>query len=379
MKYHPLMYTLNEFASAWRCLHHPSMDMGGDVAFYYRLYGRLVRTARRVAYSPDDSAVLSLLLYTENIIAIGLDGVYEYMYRSLGDRVVRWCGRLGMGAKGTSLIQRLVSDAVAEAPQSSLRRWMAESVLSGDFLRLQDMLVYFVREDCILRRVFPDVRHREAVFFRLTGDRQEAQHLLWTDLAFNWRDKHGCSISDTLARQFCLLAVPAEEKEKAKLLEAAGHLDSIRSERMDTYIVVERKGERTLALRHRDGRVFEDVILPFPLAETDKSRCLAAQLVTYLGKTYVSGSVWRLGKEEADAWNGGTLWNAIDKEEKEDAKRTCFTTPFGKRISLYEDLYTLPEAPEEARYASQGIYLNEPNILDFLHWLEPERLVEEYT
>ena len=24
--------------------------------------------------------------------------VYEYMYRSLGDRVVRWCGRLDMDA-----------------------------------------------------------------------------------------------------------------------------------------------------------------------------------------------------------------------------------------------------------------------------------------
>ena len=59
------------------------------------------------------------------------------------------------------------------------------------------------------------------------------------------------------------------------------------------------------------------------------------------------------------------------KEEKENARCTYFTTPFGKRLSLYEDLYTLPEDPEEACLASQGIYLNEPNILDFLHWLEP--------
>ena len=58
-------------------------------------------------------------------------------------------------------------------------------------------------------------------------------------------------------------------------------------------------------------------------------------------------------------------------EEREDAKRTYFTTPFGRRISLYEDLYTLPEGPEEACLASQGIYLDEPDILDFLQWLEP--------
>ena len=51
---------------------------------------------------------------------------------------------------------------------------------------------------------------------------------------------------------------------------------------------------------------------------------------------------------------------------------STFTTFFGKRLSLYDDLYTLPQAPEEARYASQGIYLDEPNILDFLQWLKPE-------
>lgn len=28
--------------------------------------------------------------------------VYEYMYRSLGDRVVRWCGRLDMDALPSS-------------------------------------------------------------------------------------------------------------------------------------------------------------------------------------------------------------------------------------------------------------------------------------
>ena len=108
------------------------------------------------------------------------------------------------------------------------------------------------------------------------------------------------------------------------------------------------------------------------MPETGKNQYLAAQLVTYLGKTRASGPVRWLGKEETDDWNGETLWNAIYRKEREDAKRACFTTFFGKRLSLYDDLYTLPEDPEEAYYASQGIYLDEPNILDFLQWLKPE-------
>ena len=210
------------------------------------------------------------------------------------------------------------------------------------------------------------------MFFRLTGDRQAAQDLSGTDLAFNWRDKQGNTLSATLAKQFRLLAVPAEKQEKSILLETAEYLESIRSERLDTYTVTGRKDRHTLTLRHRNGRLFKDVTFPSPLPETGKNQYLAAQLVTYLGKTRANGPVRWLGKEETDDWNGETLWNAIYRKEREDAKRACFTTFFGKRLSLYDDLYTLPEDPEEAYYASQGIYLDEPNILDFLQWLKPE-------
>ena len=360
------------FQQKWQSLHHPSTDVSGDTDFYCRLYEKLCRLTGQEARQPDEAAILSLLLYTENIIATGLDGVYEYMYRSLGDVVFRWCDGLGMDANATSQVHNLVSEAVAEAPRSSLRRWITESVLSGDFLRLSDMLVYFAREDRILRRVYPNLRYREAMFLRLTGNRQAARYLSGTDLAFNWRDKQGNTLSATLAKQFRLLAVPAEKQEKSILLETAGYLESICSERLDTYKVTGRKDRHTLTLRHRNGRLFKDVTFPSPLPETGKNQYLAAQLVTYLGKTRANGPVRWLGKEETDDWNGETLWNAIYRKEREDAKRACFTTFFGKRLSLYDDLYTLPQDPEEARYASQGIYLDEPNILDFLQWLKPE-------
>ena len=71
------------FQQKWQSLHHPSTDVSGDADFYCRLYEKLCRLTRQEARQ-SDAAILSLLLYTENIIATGLDGVYEYMYRSLG-------------------------------------------------------------------------------------------------------------------------------------------------------------------------------------------------------------------------------------------------------------------------------------------------------
>ena len=113
------------FQQKWQSLHHPSTDVSGDMPFYYDVYGRLLRILRQEARQ-SDAAILSLLLYTENIIATGLDGVYEYMYRSLGDVVFRWCDGLGMDANATSQVHNLVSEAVAEAPRSTLRRWITE-------------------------------------------------------------------------------------------------------------------------------------------------------------------------------------------------------------------------------------------------------------
>ena len=140
------------------------MDVDGDVAFFYETYGRLCRLAEQETAAFDEQLVLSLLLYTENTIAIGLDGVYEYRYRSVGNVVFNWCESLGMDAETTSQVDRLVSEAVAEAPRSALRQWMTESVLSGDFLRLSEMLTWFAREDKVLRSVFPDLRYRKEMF-----------------------------------------------------------------------------------------------------------------------------------------------------------------------------------------------------------------------
>ena len=343
------MYTPDEFTLRWQRLHRPSMDVTGDAAFYWRLYASLRDLTERNARPVGEPDLLSLLLYTENTIAVGLDGVYEYLYRRLGNVVFRWCDRLGMDANATSQVHALVSEAVAEASSSrnSLRRWMAESVLSRDFPRLCDMLTYFAREDKLLRRVFPDLRYREEMFLRLTGDRRKAQEMLWGDMAFCWRDKRG-------------------KQERDSLREAAELLGTIHAENLDTYIYMERKDDRTATLRHRDGRVFRDVVFPTPLSSQAQGQVLVAQLVTYAGKTYVnSPSRWMDGKA-AERWNGEILWQDICRKEREAARRVHFTTPSGKRMSLYEDLYTLPEDPEEARLAAQGIYRDEPDILDFL-------------
>ena len=365
------MYTIEEFTYQWKRLHHPSMNVGSDVAFFYEIYAGLHRLMEHDATCFDEQLILSLLLYTENTIAVGLDGVYEYRYRCVGNVVFKWCDSLDMDAEATSKVDNLVSQAVADAPCSALRQWMTESVLSGDFMRLGGMLAWFPCEDQVMWRIFPDLRFREMMFRRLTGDWQTARQMLWADLAFNWRDKRGDSLADTIAKQFRYETAFVEGKEKDLLKEAAGILDSIRSERLDTYTVIERKDGRTLTLRHRNGRIFHNVIFPMPVLGNVQGRSLAVQLVTYNGKTYINGSAVWLNKEAMPIWNGETNWNDILRKEQDAARLTYFTTTFGKRISLYEDLYTVPEDPEEAYYADMGIHFDEPNIFDFLEQLKP--------
>lgn len=365
------MYTIEKFRYQWKRLHHPSMNVSCDVAFFYEIYVRLHRLVEKDATCFDEQLILSLLLYTENTIAVGLDGVYEYRYRCVGNVVFKWCDNLNMDAEATSKVDNLVSQAVADAPCSALRQWMMESVLSGDFMRLGGMLTWFPREDQVMWRIFPDLRFREMMFRRLTGDWQTARQMLWADLAFNWRDKRGDTLVDTIAKQFCYETAFVEGQEKDLLKEAAGILGSIRSERLDTYTVMERKGGQTLDLRHRNGRIFHNVIFPMPVTENVQGRCLAVQLVTYNGKTYINGSAVWLNKEAMPIWNGETNWSDILRKEQDAARLTYFTTTFGKRISLYEDLYTVPEDPEEAYYSDMGIHFDEPNIFDFLEQLKP--------
>lgn len=359
------MYTIEQFTSRWKRLHHPTMSVDGDVAFFYQLYVRLYRIVGQEARCFDNNRILPFLLYIENTVAVGLDGVYEYRYRCVGDVDSRWCEELGLSANAASEVHNLVGKAVADAKYSALRQWMTESVLSGDFSRLGEMLTWFVRKDKILRQVFPDLRFRKAMFMQLVGNKQTAKNMQWADLAFNWRDKRGDSLANTIAKQFRYEASFVEEKEKDLLKEAAKTLDAIQSERLDTYTVIERKDEHTFTLRHRNGRIFRDVIFPQSMPENVQSRYLAAQLVTYNNKTYISGSAVRLDKEALPVWNGKTVWNNIMKKEQDAARSTYFSTTFGKRICLYDDLYTVPEDPEEAYYADMGIYFDEPNIFDF--------------
>ena len=368
------MYTKDEFTYRWQRLHHPSMDVSGDVDFFYQLYCELYRLVKEDGGRIDEPAVRAWLLYTENTIAIGSDGIYIYRYRSLGGLLDSFSDRLKLTIGAVNRLHRLMSETVAKAKYSALRRWMTESVLSHDFQYLSGMLTWFVRADICLRRVYPDLRFRKAMFRKLAGDRLTARRMRFSDLAFNWQDKRGFSLTAIIADQCRAMSVnPLKDKTEQSLLsEVANVLETIRSERLDTYTVIERKGDNTLTLRHRDGRMFENVALNEELRVKDEgSDYLAAQLVTYLGKTYINGPAVWLDSKDVEVWNGERIWTDIINKEQEAAKQCYFTTDFGRHISLYVDLYTIPEDPEEAYDADWGIYWDEPNVFDFLEMFGP--------
>ena len=181
------MFTFVQFSSEWKRLHHPSMNVDGDVAFFYEIYVRLHRLLEQEAAAFDEQLILSLLLYTENTVSIGLDGVYEYRYRSVGNVVSSWCESLDMSAEATSQVDRFVSEVVTKAPCSALRGWMTVCVLSGDFSRLGEMLTWFPQEDQVMWRIFPDLRFREMMFRRLTCCGQTLPSTGVTSAVIPWR------------------------------------------------------------------------------------------------------------------------------------------------------------------------------------------------
>ena len=397
------MYTKDEFTYRWQRLHHPSMDVSGDAGFFYRLYCELHRLVKEYGGRIDEPAIRAWLLYTENTVAIGFDGIYIYRYRSLGNLLDSFSDRLELTIGAVNRLHRLMSEAVAEAKFSSLRRWMTESVLPHDFHYLSGMLTWFVRADICLRHIYPDLRFRKAMFRKLAGDRVAARRMRLADLAFNWQDKRGFSLAAIIAEQCRALSVnPLEDKTEQSLLrDVADALDTLHSERLDTYTVIERKNDYTLTLLHRDGRVFENVRLneelrmkneELRLSHCDKNKRgferklmkneesdhLAAQLVTYLGKAYINGPAVWLDSEDIENWNGERIWSDIINKEQDVAKQCCFTTAFGRRISLYDDLYAVPEDPKEAYDADWGIYRDEPNVFDFLEMFGQLKPVETH-
>lgn len=375
------MLSINQFTSKWQRLHHPSMDVSGDVDFFYQLYCELHRLVKEDGGRIDEPAIRAWLLYTENTIAIGFDGIYIYRYRSLSDLLDSFSDRLKLTIGAVNRLHRLMSETVAKAKYSSLRRWMTESVLSHDFQYLSGMLTWFVRADICLRRVYPDLRFRKAMFRKLTGDRLAARRMRFSDLAFNWQDKRSFSLAAIIADRCRSLSVfpLTEEKEQPLLRDAADALETIHSERLDIYTVIERKDDNTLTLLHRDGRVFENVALNDELrVEDEESDHLAAQLVTYWDKTYINGPAVWLDSKEAENWNGERIWTDITNKEQEAARQRSFITAFGRHISLYDDLYTVHEDPEEAYDADWGIYWDEPNIFDFLEMFGQLKQTEKH-
>lgn len=357
------MHTINGFSSEWQKRHYFPIDLSSDTPFYYEVYTRLRDIAEKSAERPDESCLFHLLMYIENSASVGIDGYYERLYRSLGDLVGHWCKLMEMDANGIARIQELATQAVADAPASSLQRWIEESVLSGDFFRLNEVALFFARQDATLSLIYPNLKYREEVYAGLTGhDKKAAWEMLWTDLAFNWRDKKGQTLLEKLAERFDAISEESDVPDR---------LRSVRPERLEAYSAggSERRGRLTLT--GKDGRVFKDVVCPTPRPEDHQQLCYIGQLATYLGTTYLNGPGRWADMAMYDSWNGGTLWKSIEADEKEDATVSFFTTPSGKDVCLYDDLYVYHDGTDDGYPDEFGIYQDEPNLFDFLEWLKP--------
>ena len=322
------------FKKRWQKLHHPTMNVDGDVAFYYGVYKQFHDIAKGSARNMNEYYLLQLVMLVENTVSVDIDSFYSVIYRSLGNMAFYWCDKLNISTKDTNLLYNAFTQAVADAPESSLKLWVKENILSGDFQRLKDVALYFAIQDKTVKRIYPNLQYRKDAFLELTGgDKVKAKEILESDLAFNWHDKEGCTLLSRIVESFKM-----DEDGR----EVIANLKTVHPMPLDSYLPV---------------RVSKKKI---------EDMCFVGQLVTYLGKTYINGPVVWWETDAFDLWDSFVFWNDIYEDEKEDSKHKSFITKFGKRYTLYQDLYG------EFEKDINGFYTDEPNILDFLNWLVPE-------
>ena len=350
------MYTEKAFKQRWQKLHHPTMSIDGDVAFYYGVYKQFHGIAKGSAKNMNDYYLLQLVMLVENTASVDIDCTYEVMYRSVGNMAFYWIGKLDVNEKATNLLYNAYTQAVAGAPESSLKQWIKECVLSGDFQRLKDIALYFAIQDKTVRKIYPNLQYRKDAFLELVGsDKVKAKEMLESDLAFNWHDKEGCTLLSRIAESF---------KMDEDGMEVIANLETIKSHPLDSYLPLESKDDgRTVTTMKKDNNTL-DVIFPARVSKRKiDDMCFVGQLVTYLGRTYINGPVAWLDKNEFDLWDSDIFFDSIHEDEEEDAKHKSFTTKFGNRYTLYQDLYG------EFEKDINGFYTDEPNILDFLNFL----------
>ena len=340
------------------------MDVNGDVTFYYGVYKQFHDIAKGSARNMNDYYLLQLVMLVENTASVDIDSSYSVIYRSLGNMAFYWCDKLDLSTKDTNLLYNAFTQAVADAPESSLKQWIKGNVLSEDFQRLKDVALYFAIQDKTIRRVYPNLQFRKNAFLELVGgDKVKAKEMLESDLAFNWHDKEGCTLFSRIAESF---------KMGEDGMEVMANLETVQPLPLDSYLPLESKDDgRTVAIMKKDNTTL-DVIFPTRVSKRKiDDVCFVGQLVTYLGKTYINGPVAWLDKNEFDLWDSDIFFDSIQEDEEEDSKRHFFTTKFGKRYTMHQDLYG------EFEKDINGFYTDEPNILDFLNWLAPESAMNE--
>ena len=352
------------FKKRWQKLHHPTMDVNGDVAFYYGVYKQFYDIAKRGTRNMSEYYLLQLVMLVEDAASVSIGCTYEVMYRSLGNMAFYWCDKLDLSTKDTNLLYNAFTQAVADAPESSLKLWIKDNVLSGDFQRLKDVALYFAIHDKTIRRIYPNLQYRKDAFLELAGgDNIKAKEMLESDLAFNWHDKEGVTLLSRIAESFKM------DEDGKDVIE---NLKTVQPLPLDSYLPLESMDDgRTVTIMKKDNTTL-DVIFPVRISKKKiEDMCFVGQLVTYLGKTYINGPIAWLGADAFDLWDSFVFWNDIYEYEKEDSKHKSFITKFGKRYTLYQDLYG------EFEKDINGFYTDEPNILDFLNWLAPESAMNE--
>lgn len=322
------MLKKEEFAKKWKSEHFPTQELESELPFYYKVYQKIYDIASLSVKKIDDFYIIQLLMHIENVAHLRLDLVYGKIYRRVEDIEGHWIMMMGVCPLDYDKIRDVVAEAIQTAPESSLVKWIRDSVLSGDFNQLKSVALFLAHRDVTISLLFPNSSYRKMICQQLFHDDEIADNMVASSFAFDWKDKEGKSVLERLGDCF-------EDLGDADVVKS---LSSVRGVRLDCYQVVA-FGKGMLTLRNKAGEVFENVEVPSSLPLHFEQQCLICQLVGWNGKHYFNGSGMWIDFSVFERWDNKMLWDSIEADEREDCMGSFFELPSGEEVDCYEDAY----------------------------------------
>ncbi len=322
------------FNEVWRTM-HPGMDIEAELPYYWKVYSEL-----RDACGADESdpavriRIYCLLLYIEDMAGLKLGDAFMKEYRIAADFLPMTVQSFGLDEDAAADVQIIVYQAIKNAPDSGLRRYIRDVFTHDDFSKLCDAMLWVTTYNQPLMTIMPNkllcrnYLDEEICCDNDTEGRYDRLADLW--LAFCWTDKQGKSIADHLEHCF------DEDKELEPIAFLLFDIDTTDVNKFKVKHL--RKGKAEIAGPKDSCNFIFEIDQPQPLPKDFRKRYLLGMVVCWRDMQYLCEPYFWITAEEADrfdAYEFITDFCFYTGLFEQDEKITLST---GEQLFKYEDV-----------------------------------------